>query len=362
MGASSFSQVHHAMGQAVKDGVFPGAVLVWGNGGDIWFHRAYGTANLTTGELVVENTIFDLASLTKPLATTLAIAQLIKQKRLTLTTSLADILPGSGDTNKAGINVNMLLRHTSGLPAHREYFKMIKADNPEPRACLRRLVLSEPLAHPPGTRELYSDLGFILLAWIVELASGQRFDHAVRTLVFDPIGIDNLFFPGVNQGRTGRTGTAATSRCPWRGRLMQGEVEDENAWVAGGIEGHAGLFGDGASVFRLCSAILAAAQKKTVEVPDPGILGAFIKKERGRERVAGFDTPAKQHSSAGRCFSKQAFGHLGFTGTSVWLDPVTGLIVVLLTNRVHPSRENLKIRAFRPFIHNLIHDRMNGLP
>lgn len=364
--ADMFTDIDTAMSRAVEDGVFPGAVLLWGDVSRIMFHRAYGVADLITGESVEPACIFDLASLTKPLATTLAMAELVRMGRVSLNTPVGDILPGFRETGKASISMDMLLRHTSGLPAHRAYFKTLAGPGPDARKQLREMILTEPLEAPPGTKEIYSDLGYILLAWVVEILSGQRLDRFVYDCIYDPLEIEVLFYVdldnryggGLLSGRETFRGippcVAATSRCPWRGKLIRGEVEDENAWAAGGVEGHAGLFGDALSVYRLCCEILKAIGHGDPKVLDPAILRAFTKPLPGFARAAGFDMPSGENSSAGRLFSRAGLGHLGFTGTSFWMDPDSGCITVLLTNRVHPSRDNWKIKSFRPDIHDLI--------
>jgi len=346
-----FARIERAMNRAVADRVFPGAVLAWGIGDSPMLHRAYGVRDETTGEPVTLNTIYDLASLTKPLATALALSDLIEKERVNLLTPLGTILPCRAG-NKAGITIDMLLRHTSGLAAYRKYFKRMPDVNP--RQALRQMILEEPLEYTPGKKEIYSDLGYILLAWVIEEVSSCRLDHYVRKFIYEPLGIDTLFFVSPGNRPTHLAGVAATSRCPWRGRLIKGEVEDENAWAAGGIEGHAGLFGDALAVYQLCSEIMSALIGKETEVLDSGVIRSFVQRVPEKGKVAGFDTPSKINSSAGRYFSSRAVGHLGFTGTSFWMDPETGLRVVLLTNRVHPSRENLGIRKFRPFIHDMI--------
>ena len=362
--ADDFSDIGQAMEKAVAEGVFPGAVLLWGIQGRIMFHRAFGIVDLDSGVPVEKDSFFDLASLTKPLATALAMAELIGKHRLHPHTQLSEVLPETIGTAKASITMDMLLRHTSGLPAHREYFKRI-ARGPAPRSVLRQLLLDEPLEAEPGKVEVYSDLGYMLLAWVVEKCSGLRLDQFVYGQIYAPLGIDRLFFIDLESGRPlagaspgpfidRSVSILPTSRCPWRKKLIQGEVEDENAWAAGGIEGHAGLFGDALSVYRLCCEIMRAVKDETPRVLDPGVVQAFLERGAGRGRVAGFDTPSGDDSSAGKLFSRAGVGHLGFTGTSLWMDPETGLIVILLTNRVHPSRENRKIRAFRPLIHDLI--------
>ncbi|WP_321491682.1 serine hydrolase domain-containing protein [uncultured Desulfobacter sp.] len=355
------------MANAVEHGVFPGGVLLWANRGNVLYHKAFGVTDLRFGIPVTLNTIFDLASLTKPLATTLAVAELIASGRLSWKTDLQDVLPAALGTDKARITIDMLLRHRSGLPAHRPYFKTIKtAPCMEARMHLRQMVLHEPLVNEPGSKETYSDLGFILLAWVVEAVSGVRLDIFVRNQIFNPLKINDLFFnPLCSDSAPSLVKNtslvfAATSHCPWRRKMILGEVEDENAWAAGGIEGHAGLFGTAAAVHCLCSQILQALENKESKVLNSSVIRCFTDTKNGMTRPAGFDSPSGEDSSSGRFFSKRSVGHLGFTGTSFWIDPDNGLITVLLTNRVHPSRENINIKKFRPVIHDLIASAYKG--
>ncbi len=358
----AIQKIDGAMANAVADGVFPGAVLLWGHGNRVFYHKAFGVTDIRFGEPVTLNTVFDLASLTKPLATALAVADLIASGQLSQKTCLRDALPAACGTGKAEITIDMLLRHRSGLPAHRPYFKSLPAPVPGIAAgkCLRQLVLEEPLEYEPGSKEIYSDLGFILLAWVVEHLSGVRLDTFVNDRIFAPLKIYDLFFNPLCSDLTrpekdkSSLVFAATSHCPWRRKMMLGEVEDENAWAAGGIEGHAGLFGTAAGVHRLCCQILHALENKATKVINSSVIRCFADKNNGMVRPAGFDSPSEGNASSGRFFSKRSVGHLGFTGTSFWIDPDNGLITVLLTNRVHPSRENINIRKFRPRIHDLI--------
>ncbi len=359
-----FSDIDQAMMNAVKEGVFPGGVLLWANRKKLFYHKGFGVADLATCVPVDPETVFDLASLTKPLATTLAVADLVKTGQLKTETCVGDILSDARGTDKDSISIDMLLRHTSGLPAHREYFKKVKRSFAEARLEIRNLVIKEPLIEKPGEKEVYSDLGYILLAWVVEYLSGMRLDKFVQERIYDPLRISRLYFGDLVQCKTApnREGNidipAATSDCLWRKKLIIGEVEDENAWAAGGIEGHAGLFGDAMCVYKLCCEIMAAIDGESV-VLSSDVINAFLRKKDGLERVAGFDTPSKSDSSSGSHFSNRAIGHLGFTGTSFWMDPEDGLIAILLTNRVHPSRENIKIKSFRPQIHDLISSNYN---
>nr|WP_321404374.1 serine hydrolase domain-containing protein [uncultured Desulfobacter sp.] len=354
--------IDNAMADAVATGVFPGGVLLWADKKHILYHKAFGVTDIRFGTPVTLETIFDLASLTKPLATALAVADLISSGVLSPRTRLKEVLPDSCGTDKARITIDMLLRHRSGLPAHRPYFASLPGPVPSSvaRKHLRQLILDEPLEYEPGAKEVYSDLGFILLAWVAETLSGVRLDAFVNNKIFAPLNIYDLFFNPLGSDAPGLVTHkkslvfAATSHCPWREKMIIEEVEDENAWAVGGIEGHAGLFGTAAGVHRLCYEILRALENKASKVIDPFVIGNFADRNNGTMRPAGFDSPSEENASSGHFFSKRSIGHLGFTGTSFWIDPDNGLIAILLTNRVHPSRENVEIRKFRPRIHDLI--------
>ncbi len=351
--------IEKMMAGGVETAVFPGAVLLCARGKKILFHGAYGVADLSDQRPMKTNAIFDLASLTKPLATALAVSKLVKAGRVSLDTLLGDVIPAVLKTPKADISIDMLLRHTSGLPAHREFFLSMVKENRAPREMLRNLIVAEPLEAEPGHQEIYSDLGYMFLSWVVETLSGQRLDQFVREQIYEPLGIRDLFFIDLNKGplekRTVETARlVSTQTCPWRRRTLVGEVDDDNAWAAGGIEGHAGLFGDAGAIHILCFEILTAVCHGAPLVIDPDVISAFVWKDTGRDYVAGFDTPSKVNSSAGRFFTVGSVGHLGFTGTSFWINPASGLIVILLTNRVHPSRANQKIKIFRPQLHDVV--------
>jgi len=343
---------------AVSKGIFPGAVLLCALDHQIVFHEAFGMADLFENRKMQKDSIFDLASLTKPLATTLALSKLIEKKKLSLDQKIGDILSEFQNTDKSDITIDMLLRHTSGFPAHRNYYLDILHSDEEPRQCLRDLLIKEKLENKIGEKEVYSDLGFMVLAWIIERVSNRRLDQFVSHEIYAPLGVDRLFFMELapeNERIKGYQGQfASTQHCPWRKKVLTGEVDDDNAYAVGGIDGHAGLFGDALSVYGLCSEILKTLQNKPSTVLMPDIIKDFVRRDKGFERVAGFDTPSNEGSSSGRFFSKSSIGHLGFTGTSFWIDPDDGFIVVLLTNRVHPSRANEGIKKFRPGIHDLI--------
>ena len=342
------------MRQALAEGVFPGAVLLAARGGEILIHAAYGIANIHTRQPVSTATVFDLASLTKPLATTLAVMRLCQQGRIDPDQRLADVLPAAGRSDKRDITIAQLLAHTSGLPDYRPYFRHLAGLSlPERRPRLRRLLLDEPLLHPPGAKMLYSDLDFMLLEWVVEAAGGQRLDDFLAENVYAYLPAASLFF--IERGRpTPPAAYAATEQCVWRGRLIEAEVHDENAHALGGVAGHAGLFGTAAAIHAILVELLAAYHgEPSARSFDPDVVRRFWQPVPGAGRARGFDLPSAEHPSCGRFFPPDSIGHLGFTGTSLWWHPATNAGVVLLTNRVASGRDNQKIGPFRHEVHNL---------
>lgn len=348
-------QIDKMMKDAVADGVFPGGVLLVSKQGKIIFFEAYGHANLFSETKMTTDTIFDLASLTKPLASTLAVMKLVEYGKSDIEQTLGSVLPLFRNTEKEQIKIRHLLAHNSGFPDYRPYYKelcLIDADMRE--TALRNMLVKEPLAYPTGKKTLYSDLGFMVLRWIVETLSEKSLDVFTEQEVFKPLGLKNFFFrkipPGICPGKF-----AATEICPWRKMLLEGIVHDENAYVTGGIEGHAGLFGTAEDIYRLVSELLAIFHGYFSScIVQRNILKVFWERQEGADRALGFDMPSLKDSAAGRYFSKNSVGHLGFTGTSFWADTDSSVIVILLTNRVHPSRDNVKIRAFRPKIHDAV--------
>jgi CubicO group peptidase (beta-lactamase class C family) len=343
------------MKNAVSGNVFPGGVLLVSVGGEVVFFEAYGVENLYTGKPVTKDTVFDLASLTKPLATTLAVMKLIQRSGLTLNQNLGSILPPFKNTDKEKIRIEHLLYHNSGLPDYRPYYKMMRNLKPGKRKdALRELLVKEPLVHPPGRQVVYSDLGFMVLCWVVETASGIRLDHFVLENIYLPLSLKALFFVPADKNPP-QVNFAATERCPWRGILLEGVVHDDNAYSAGGIEGHAGLFGNVKDVFNLLSELLASYRRESAKnLFDSELTRRFLHRNKRTGRALGFDTPSSEDSSCGRFFSEKTVGHLGFTGTSFWMDLDRNMMVILFTNRIHPSRDNIRIKAFRPILHDAV--------
>ncbi len=347
--------IQGAFQQALHEGVFPGAViLVLNQKGERW-QAAFGIADTETGEAVREETYFDLASLTKPLCTALAVLRLVQSSRLKLDDRLGDVAADFKATDKADVRVRHLLSHQSGLPAWRPYFETLRQLPPaERRHVLCQLLVHEPLVYRPGTRSHYSDLDFLVLQILVETLSGKRLDRFAAQEIYGPLGIRDLFFNGTDAPPPPQL-YAATEKCPWRGRVLKGHVHDDNAYALGGVAGHAGLFGTAAAVADLLTVLLAVAKgAETARALDPGLLREFFRRQPPADWALGFDTPAAAGSSSGQYFSRHSIGHLGFTGTSFWMDLDRGVFVVLLTNRIHPSRANEGLKGFRPLIHDRV--------
>ncbi|MDA8163872.1 MAG: serine hydrolase [Desulfobacteraceae bacterium] len=352
----------------VREGVFSGAAaaVAWGAPGERQELDVTAGATAGSGSPPIDTrTCFDLASLTKPLATGLTILCLINDGALALETPLPFLLSGDVPADKQGITLRHLLGHASGLPAHRPYFEsLVKMPADERWAALRRWILAEPLLSAPGGRTLYSDLGFLLLGMIVAERSGRGLARMAAERVLRPLGLEEeIFFQPLweeeKEPSTRLRGRvfAATERCPWRGRLLSGEVHDDNAHALGGVAGHAGLFGTAGGMLALVRHLLDVRQGRAVHPGyRPEDLRVFLstRSVQGSSWGLAFDTPSPVGSSAGRHFSETSFGHLGFTGTSFWVDPEKELAVVLLTNRVHPTRDNGRIKAFRPLFHNAV--------
>ena len=347
--------IDRMMRAAVADGVFPGAVLLVSHGNSILFHEAFGYANIYEKRPVATQTLFDLASLTKPLATTLAVIKLMATSKLRLEDSLGNLLPELKTSALAHITLEHLLAHQSGLPDYRPYYLSLQHVPLKKRAdALNRLLCETPLIYPTGEKTVYSDPGFMMLRWVVERMSNARLHHFVQDDIYKPLGLENLFF--VDSGRQiVAKSVAATETCAWRHALVEGSVHDENAFVVGGVDGHAGLFGTAEQVHALLWELHSLYNgADSTGILKKEIVREFLNYGKTAERALGFDRPSKQHSSSGRHFSQNSVGHLGFTGCSFWMDLDRAIIIILLTNRIHPTRKNEKIKAFRPVLHDEI--------
>lgn len=356
------------MEAGVAEGVFPGGALLVRVAGRTVHRSFHGRCRLDPpGERVEASTCFDLASLTKVLATAPLALLAVQGGRLELETPVGGILEGYAGAGREAVTVRMLLEHSSGLPAWRPYYEALRG--PEGggslatvagQAAVRRAVAAEAPEALPGGRALYSDLNFILLDWILETLEGQPADRLLADRLTGPLGIADLFFvdlkaPGeAARSQQGRV-FAATERCPWRGRTLVGEVHDDNTYAMGGVGGPAGLFGTLEGAAAAAEAWLGSSRSGQ-GLFDRGLVEAFWRRSAvpGSTRALGFDTPSPAGSQAGAGFGPRTVGHLGFTGTSLWIDPDRELLVLLLTNRVHPTRANARIRGFRPALHERV--------
>jgi CubicO group peptidase (beta-lactamase class C family) len=373
---SGFEKVEKAMDEAVASRVFPGAVLLANQEGQVVYHRAFGQRSLEPEVTPLsEETIFDLSSLTKPLATTLAFLLLVKERKLRIDDRVTRIFHNFGVHGKTHITFRHLLAHCSGLPGWRPYYKEILKVERGGRVnflCSQgakqhvfELIHREKPDGEPGQSVVYSDLGFMLLGEAIEEISGMSLDRFCHDKVFKPLGARSTSFIDLSLVRTRRLVPvtdmiAPTERCEWRKKILCGEVHDDNAYAMGGVAGHSGLFASAADVDLIVSKVRDAYLGKNPFLPESLLREALTRDKTvpNSTRTLGWDTPTPGDSAAGSRFSKNTIGHLGFTGTSVWLDLDKGVHVVLLSNRVHPSRNNDKIKDFRPLIHDLVMEAM----
>ncbi len=340
----------------VQEGVYTAAVGLVGLRGDLlWQGVAGRTSQDPESPPVTFTTVFDLASLTKPLATALALMLLLDRGVLRFGSALGDVLSEPWlPEDKQALTIRSLLAHRAGLPAWRPFYEELLKHPPAERSdLLTRLAAATPLEYPPETATLYSDLGYMLLKAVIEKVSDQSLDRFCRVALYRPLGLGTLGFNPQRQpdGQSGHFAATEIGLIPKRG--IFGEVHDENAWASGGVAGHAGLFGTGPDVFTLLAALYRTCRGEMVEPFIPESVRLFLTPVTEGARALGFDTPSPDpgQSAAGRYFSPRSIGHLGFTGVSCWLDLEKGQMVVLLTNRVHLGRNNDKIRAFRPRFH-----------
>ncbi len=356
--------VYALLDHYVASGAFPGCVLAVGWHGQLAVHP-FGKLSVTgDDDKVDDDTMYDMASLTKVIATTTSVMLLMQQQRLDINLPVEHYLPEFGaaaksdpdPTWRAHVMVRNLLLHDSGLPGIRQFFKDTKGHE----AIIERAA-SEPLVHQPGTQVEYSDLGFILLGAIVERLTGQPEDAFAKQEIFGPLGMDRTMYRPPSSMRKDIAPTEVDKT--YRHRLMWGEVHDENAWAMGGVAGHAGLFSTAPDVAIFAQMLLNGGIYAHQRLLDRSIIDEFTKRvDIGNSaRALGWDVP-EQPSSSGHYFSPDSFGHTGFTGTSLWMDPDRGLFVVLLTNRVNPTRANEQIREVRPAVHDAILQALGLVP
>ena len=346
--------------RGLKEKVYPGAVLLAAQGEDIVFFHNVGNRAVTPKPFSMEKeTIFDLASLTKPLATTLAIMKLVDKGLLGLDIAISSLIKPFPWKDKADITPRLLLNHCAGLVDWKPFYPdLVQLPIEERKPTLRRLIMGEPLNEEPKTVSLYSDLGFMLLEWIIEITAGQDLSSFLNSTFYHPLGLKELYLDQITTDPPKKKGLyAATEYCPWRKEIIQGHVHDENAYALGGFSGHAGLFGTAKDIFTLTNTLVNIYHGHSSGLLKTETAKTFFSRQgvvRESTYALGWDTPSEKNSSSGNYFSSSSVGHTGFTGTSVWIDLEKNITVIFLTNRIHPNRSNEKIKDFRPKLHNLI--------
>lgn len=376
-----FEAVIELCEKGVREGVFPGATLLVGRRGEVVLKRAFGTKSLRTTKFpepaaVEVETVFDLAGLTSIVVTTTLIMKLVESGKLRLEDRVSRYIQGFSVLGKSSITVRQVLGHCAGLPAWVPFFEELM----EAQSGARRGIVTSrgardhiynsinrmELKYEPGTKQIYSDVGMILMGQLVELLTGLSLDKASQRYIFQPLGLKSTSY--VDLSMIKRRGIhpvtdliAPTEECPWRKRVLCGEVHDDNAWVMGGIAGHSGLFSTVPELHVFTNELLRSWRGRS----------SFVRKDvldlfwRGPDEFPegwryGWDSPGKENGMLEAGLSARAIGQNGFTGCSVWLEPEEGLEIILMTNRVHPSRANKKILTFRPELYGMVIKALKG--
>ncbi len=353
---SACTHINQFMEEAVESKVFPGAVLGIAQGDKLIYSQAFGKKSYEDDSEVKIGTVYDLASLTKVLITTTGIMQLTETGQLNLHDYLQDFFPEVREELE-DIRITQLMTHTSGLPAIVQLWEE-PGDRDE---VLEYLLNLEPEAEP-GQQIVYSDPNFLLLGFLIEKVSGLKLDEYARKNIIVPAGLKKTNFnPLDNIQDLAREDIAPTEYCNWRDEQIHGEVHDENCAFLGGYSGQAGLFSNIKDLVKLVAMIFNQDEKE-INLLSPAssrILARTYTRKNGERRGLGWDKGGNIRSSSGVYFGSKASGHTGFTGTSIWTLPESGLNVILLSNRVNGGRENQKIIKFRPRLHNLIYSLLS---
>jgi beta-glucosidase-like glycosyl hydrolase/CubicO group peptidase (beta-lactamase class C family) len=337
----------------IRDSAFSAAQIAIVKDGILVWDKSYGTYSYDAASREIGPTsLFDLASLTKVVATTTAVMKLYDQQKIRLDDPVSMYIPQFAQGPKAAVTIRHLLLHRGGFPPFRKFWEFAS-----PSTVLDS-VFATPLVATPGDTTIYSDLGFITLGKVVEKVSGVSLADFMRKWFFGPLGMDNTMYAPPEEIRTRAVATERDTT--WRRRMIQGTVHDENAAFLGGISGHAGLFSTAGDLAVFVQMLLNGGVYDGVRFLSDTTIDRFIKvKLAGQERFLGWDMKSAKGSSAGTLFSPSSFGHTGFTGTSVWVDPARRLGVIFLTNRVHPTRMNSKLFRIRPALHNAVISSLN---
>jgi CubicO group peptidase (beta-lactamase class C family) len=344
---TDFARAGAVVQRGIEDRAFPAAVVEVGTRTTALWQQAFGSLDYEPDSAPTQkNTIFDLASLTKVIATTTLTMQLVDRGALALHDPIGKWIPEWRGRDREEVTLRSLLTHSSGLTAWLPFYR-----DHTGRQEFQHAICSLPLEYSPDTQAVYSDLGFILLGFIVEDAGGASYRAQATQMLSTLTSSALMFNPPVGLRRS----IAPTEHDPWRGRRLIGEVHDENCWALGGAAGHAGLFGTAQAVGDFARAMLAGIKDSDRRLASRDTVRLFVKRSgvATGSRALGWDTMLPT-SSCGTQMSPSAFGHTGFTGTTLWIDPAREAYVVFLTNRVNPTRENMGIQRVRPELHDAV--------
>jgi CubicO group peptidase (beta-lactamase class C family) len=363
-----------AIDKSIASSEIPGAVAgaqMPKDGETLEYFSERGLAVLQPERIpMTRRTIFDLASLTKPLATTTSILLLVDEGAVELDAPVAKYLPLFSERGKEEVTIRHLLTHSSGLKPWRAYHEIFLQKerktgetligSPAARASVIDRTVRSALVHEPGEAAVYGDLDFIALGAVVEAVAGQRLDEFCRERIFEPLEMSDTFFIPIGGdaqplSEPTKRRVAATENCPWRNRVLWGEVHDPNASVMGGVAGHAGLFSTVDDVVKFGRVIIDVWHGRSELLPRES-LRQFLTRQSlpvSSDWALGWDTPTEGASSSGKHLSKNSVGHLGFTGTSLWIDLDREAVITLLTNRVHLIAKKSRF-GLRPIVHDAI--------
>lgn len=351
LSSSALDSVTGFLQQKVAEDAFPGGVLAVGRHGVLAYLSTVGRYGDDDPRAVAANTIYDLASLTKVIGLTTATMLLVADGRLDIERPVAEYVP---EFRRPDVTVRHLLTHTSGLEA----WVPLYSETEDAGAALRYIYQAD-LQGEPGTTYTYSDLGAILWTQVVQRVAGAELDSFLHDRVFGPLSMtDTRFRPPASLVER----IAPTEQDPWRGRMIRGEVHDENAAHLGGVSGHAGLFSTAPDLARFAIWLLDSYHDRVADAIAPRLPAALVRQFTARQpgpegstRALGWDTPTPGGgASSGHLLSASSFGHTGFTGTSIWIDPERDLFIILLTNRVHPTRENRALLPLRGIVADMV--------
>lgn len=341
------TQLDELFESAINDGTFPGGVLLVGDRDRVIFEKSYGTISTDSKEMTSIETIYDIASMTKVTATTPAIMKLVENGKLRLYDPVNLFLEEFNSEEKKGIRIFHLLTHTSGLPDYSEEWRYSKG-----KALLKAINSTMPI-NPVGKKYVYSCLNFITLMEIVEKITGEKFDEFVKFKIFKPLDMNHTTFNPPEEW----IGEIAPT-CERDGKILRGKVDDELAYYLGGVSGNAGLFSSASDIYEYAKMYLNLGLHNGKRIFSKETIKAFTKEafsDGENRRTFGWDMKGSA-CSCGDLMTERAFGHTGFTGTSIWIDPEIDIVVIMLSNRVNVSRRGNqdKIIRFRPLLHNYV--------